>query len=294
MFGLPELPQRWSGDWGEPQPGPRRPAVEVLVPTYRRPSELAVTLSGLAAQTGVTFDVIVSDQGDEPSWEQPAVAAMVRVLRAQGHGIRLEHHLPRRGLAEQRDYLLSLAHAPHVLYLDDDVWLEPGMLARLKEALDESECGLVGAAVQGLSHLEDRRPHEWETFELWEGPPRPERIPRHSQAFERWRLHNAANLSHVAAGLKLTPGDWRLYKIAWVGGCVLFDRRRLLEVGGFGFWDRLPPEHAGEDVVAQTRVMAAYGGAGIIPSGAVHLEAPTTVTERSTEAADFLGVRPEA
>jgi hypothetical protein len=58
----------------------------------------------------------------------------------------------------------------------------------------------------------------------------------------------------------------------------------LDDVGGFSFWTLLPPEHAGEDVVAQWRVMEKYGGAGILPSGAVHLESPTTVVDRRVEA----------
>ena len=59
------------------------------------------------------------------------------------------------------------------------------------------------------------------------------------------------------------------------------DRRRVLvEAGGFDFWQSLPAAHAGEDVAAQWRVMERRGGAGIVPSGAVHLEAPTTVPDR--------------
>jgi hypothetical protein len=37
-------------------------------------------------------------------------------------------------------------------------------------------------------------------------------------------------------------------------------------------------------VAAQLAVMRRYGGAGVLPSGAYHLEAPTTVTEREVEA----------
>jgi hypothetical protein len=69
---------------------------------------------------------------------------------------------------------------------------------------------------------------------------------------------------------------------------VLYDRAALVEVGGFEFWDTLPVGHAGEDVVAQWRVMERFGGAGIVPSGAVHLEAPTTVTDRSVDAPDVV------
>ncbi|HET7724314.1 MAG TPA: hypothetical protein VFK68_06720, partial [Propionibacteriaceae bacterium] len=44
--------------------------------------------------------------------------------------------------------------------------------------------------------------------------------------------------------------------------------------------------------VAQARVMARYGGAGLIPSGAVHLEAPTTVPDREVEARDLVSLDP--
>lgn len=37
-------------------------------------------------------------------------------------------------------------------------------------------------------------------------------------------------------------------------------------------------------MLAQQRVMARRGGAGILPSGAYHLDAPTTVTDRRVDA----------
>jgi hypothetical protein len=267
----------------------REERLDVLIPSYGRSAELAVTLSGLAAQAGVDFGVVIADQNDGAAgWEHPAAMAMVRVLRAQGRPVRLERNLPRRGMAQQRSFLLSRSSAAMVLYLDNDVWLEPDTLHRMVEALAWAGCGFIGSAVQGLSFLQDVRPAEQEPFELWDGRPRPERVRRNGPGFERWTLHNAANLVHVARALRLPPGGWRLYKVAWVGGCVLFDRAKLLACGGFAFWPELPPGHAGEDVVAQFRVMEAYGGAGIIPSGAVHLESETTVTDRSTEAADVV------
>lgn len=281
---------RWSGEWALDPPR-EEAVVDVLIPSFGRPAELAVTLSGLAAQEGVPFRVIVSDQTDDDaaSLGQPAVRAMVRVLEAQGRTVRLERHLPRRGLAEHRNYLLGLAGAPLVLFLDNDVWLEPGSLHRMVRALSAAGCGFIGSAVQGLSYLDDRRPHERTELALWPGDEvLPERIRPNTEGFARWPLHNAANLAHAAAELAIPPGGWRLYRVAWVGGCVLFDRKALLECGGFDFWDRLPPDHAGEDVAAQWRVMERFGGAGIIPSGAVHLEAPTTVTDRAIDAAHVI------
>ncbi|MCS6560703.1 MULTISPECIES: glycosyltransferase family 2 protein [Curtobacterium] len=282
---------RWSGSWAKaPDPADTSTVdVDVLIPTVGRPAELATTLAGLAAQTDVDLRVVLSDQSaDGDAAGAPAVAAMLRVLEAQGRSVTLLTHPERRGLAEHRQFLLDHAEAAAVLFLDDDVWLEPGSIARMLDALRTLGCGFVGSAVQGLSYLQDRRPHETAVFERWDGPVVPEVVRRSTPGFDRWSLHNAANPTHVAADLDLHPGEWVPYRVAWVGACALYDRRALEEVGGFRFWDTLPPEHAGEDVVAQWRVMERFGGAGIMPSGAVHLEAPTTVVDRRVDAPDVV------
>ncbi|MGT2425007.1 glycosyltransferase family 2 protein [Amnibacterium kyonggiense] len=144
--------------------------IDVLLPTSGRVAELAVVLAGLAAQDDPPFRVILSDQSDDHAMaETPAVQAMLRVLRAQGREVRVLRHLPRRGIAEHRAFLLEQASAPYVLFLDDDVWPEPGLLATLHRAIEELGCGLVGSAQQGLSYLEDVRPHEQAPFTAWSG-----------------------------------------------------------------------------------------------------------------------------
>ncbi|MFC0528962.1 glycosyltransferase [Phytohabitans kaempferiae] len=259
--------------------------VDVLIPTRERTAALAATLAGLAAQEGVPFGVVVSDQSDgPPGWADPAVAGMVRVLRHAGHPVLLTRHLPRRGLAEHRAGLLSHSAARYVLCLDDDVWLEPATLGRLVAAIGELRCGFVGNGVHGLSYRDDLRPDSHRQFEEWAGRPEPERIRPDSPKWWRAGLHSAANLLHVTERLRLAPGQWRAYKVSWIGGCVLFDRAKLVASGGFDFWTRLPPDHQGEDAAAQLAVLERYGGAGIVPSGAYHLEVPTTVVDRRVEA----------
>lgn len=291
MQGGPDRVQasrRWSGDWGRPAE-PDAPVVDVLIPTVGRLAELAVTLAGLAAQDDPAFSVLISDQSDDGrALRAPAVVAMVRVLQAQGRRVEVVRHLPRRGLAEHRQFLLEQASAELVLFLDDDVWLEPHSLERMTEAIRTLGCGFVGSAPMGLSFLPDRRPHHQASFERWEGPVRPERVRMDSPAIARASLHGAANLVHVAEHVPVPRDGWVPYKIAWVGACTLFSREALVRCGGFDFWDRLPPVHAGEDVAAQWRVMERYGAAGILPSGAVHLEAPTTVPDRTVEARDVV------
>jgi GT2 family glycosyltransferase len=260
--------------------------VDVLIPTRNRPTELAVTLAGLAAQDGVPgFGVVVSDQSDsEPAYAHPAAATMVRALRHAGHPVLLTRRLPRRGLAEHRAYLLAASAARYVLNLDDDVWLEPGALRRLVTAIEELGCGFVGNGVHGLSYTDDVRPDTHGHYEEWTGRPVPERVRPGTLEWDRARIHSAANLLHVTAAVGLPPGGWRAYKVSWIGGCVLYDRAKLLDSGGFDFWRRVQERHQGEDVAAQLAVLARHGGAGILPSGAYHLETPTTVTERDVEA----------
>ena len=262
-------------------------AVDVLIPTYQRPAPLAVTLTGLLSQTLPDFRVVVSDQSEASAFDAPVVASAVRLLRHSGRQVVLHRHLPRRGLAEQRQFLLSASSAPYVLFLDDDVVMEPDLLQRLLDVIRAQRCGFVGSALIGVSFADDVRPHE-QAVELWDGPVTPEVVGPDTPAWERWRLHNAANILHVGQRLGATAERPLLYKVAWVGGCVLYDRRALLDCGGFSFWSSLPSDHCGEDVVAQQRVMAAHGGCGVLPSGAYHQEVPTTVHDRSADAPHIL------
>jgi GT2 family glycosyltransferase len=276
--------RRTARDWAKPPVFPE-PEIDVLLPTSGRIAELAVVLAGLAAQDDPTFRVTVSDQSDDHAMaEAPAVQAMLRVLEAQGREVRVLRHLPRLGIAEHRAFLLEQATAPYVLFLDDDVWPEPGLLATLHGAIEDLGCGVVGAAQQGLSYIGDERPHEEAPFTAWEQQVEPERLRPDSPGTERWTLHNAANLTHIAARTDLPDAGWLPYRVAWTAGCVLYRRSALLATGGFEFWRDLGPNVGGEDVVAQWRVMERFGGAGVLPSGAVHLESPTTIPDRSVDA----------
>ena len=259
--------------------------VDVLIPTYNRPAALAVTLTALAAQAFVgDLRIIVSDQTERIDVREVGeVQAVVRVLEAGGREVRLLRHVPRRGIAEQRQFLLDQASAPYVLCLDDDIILEPDLIARLAATLDREGCGFVGSAMIGLKYRHVVRPHE-EAIEFWQGSVEPELVTPGSPAWERHKLHNACNLWHVQRRLGLTRATQRTYRVAWIAGCVLYDAQKLRQVGGFSFWHHLPPEHCGEDVLAQLRVMAHFGGCGLAPSGAYHQDLPTTIPDRTYDA----------
>jgi hypothetical protein len=263
-------------------------AIDVLVPTCRRPAALAVTLTGLIGQAFRDFRVVVSDQTEDADpFQHGEVLSAVRVLRLRGHAVELHRHLPRRGMAEQRQFLLDQARAPHALFLDDDLILEPDVVGRLHEVLMRESCGFVGCAPIGPSYVDDVRLVQ-QHIEWWDGPVRPETVGPGTAQWERHHLHSAANLYHVQRRLGLTSAAQRIYKVAWVGACVLYDSAKLRACGGFGFWEHLPAEHCGEDVLAQLRVMDRYGGCGLIPSGVYHQELPTTLPDRRVNAPNVL------
>lgn len=258
--------------------------IDVLIPTRNRPAALAVTLTALGAQTWPSLRIVLADQSDgDGVCAHGEVQAVLRYLSVSGRSVDTFRRPRRRGMAEQRAFLLAQVRSSCCLFVDDDVILEPDLVARLHLVLQEERCGLVGSALHGLSHLGQLRPMQ-EAIEFWEGPVTPETVRPGSPAWARHHLHSAANLFHVQTRLEDGTGTIRRYKIAWVGGCVMFDTAKLRGVGGFDFWRDLPPQHCGEDVLAQQRVMARHGGCAILPSGAYHMELPTTITARAIDA----------
>lgn len=272
---------------GLPADVPR--SVDVLLPTCDRPAALAVVLTALLGQTSdpglPSLRVIVADQSVQPVADDPVVAGVLRVLRYTGVDVLVLRRPRRLGIAENRQALLDAAAAEVLVCLDDDVVLAPGALCRGLGALVRHDAGLVGLAAAGLSHLHDVRPQEWASFERVTGRPGSERVRKDTPGWARWRLHNAANSAHLAE--RHPPGageEVTAYRIAWSAGCWLARRADVLAVGGWAFWTDLPREHRAEDLVVQLRLQDRRGAVGVLPSGAFHLELPTTLARRDADA----------
>lgn len=255
------------------------PKVSVLIPTWNRYEALAVTLTSLVGQSFRDFEVIISDQTPEDTRRLAVIATPLRVLAKHQIQTTYLDNSPPRGMAQQRQFLLDHAQGSYALFLDDDVLLEPFVLRELVTVLDQEKCGFAGSAVIGLSFSHDFRPDQ-QHIELWNTPVTPEAIRPGDQKWQRYVLHNAANILHVQEQRHADPDNPQLYKVAWVGGCVLYDTQKLQQAGGFEFWREIPEEHCGEDVMAQLKVMEEFGGCGVLPSGAYHLELPTTLPDR--------------
>jgi glycosyltransferase involved in cell wall biosynthesis len=261
-------------------------SLDVLIPTCERKTALAITLTSLVGQSFQDFNIIISDQTEGESYFNTSeFKTLFRWFQESGKKVQAFTHLPRQGMAEQRHFLLSQAEAPYVLYLDDDLLLGSQVVERMIRTLTKEKCGFVGCAPIGLSHLDDVRPEE-QRVEFWKGRVKPETVDPRLGAWQRHKLHNAANLYHLQQNYPYKKV--RKYKVAWVGACVMYDRVKLLEVGGFSFWPQLPSNHAGEEVYVQNLLMRRYGGCAIIPSEVYHLELPTKVKDRRANATELL------
>lgn len=266
--------------------------VDVLIPTLARKTGLAITLTSLLGQTFRDFDVIVADQTPEAEAYLDSIEVRSLLDALRWHGRRVETHRrpQRRGMAEQREFLLGRARAPYVHFLDDDVLLDPPVMERMVRVIRQDRCGFVGCAAAGLSFLDDVRPQE-QAVELWEGPVRAEPVDPEAPPWTRHLANRAANPLHLERRL-IRGGEVLRYKVCWIGGAnVLYDRAKLLQVGGFSFWRELPPEHAGEEVLAQLLLLHAHGGCGLLPCGTYHLCLPTKVPDRRRNAVELLGRR---
>jgi glycosyltransferase involved in cell wall biosynthesis len=262
--------------------------ITILIPTYHRPEALSILLTSLYFQTEKEFKIIISDQSEDNCNENStSLQTVINLHRTRGTSVTILKNLPTRGLAHQRQFLLDHADSKYCLYLDDDLILESFVIKNLKDVLIKEQCGFTGNAVIGLSFLNDERPDE-QVLELWEEKVIPETIEPGTEEWQRYKLHNAANIFHLQRHKRFHPESPVSYKIAWVGGCVMYDTEKLRAVGGFSFWKDLPVKHCGEDVLAQLRVMKKYGGCGVVPSGVYHQELETTVPDRRVNAPEYL------
>lgn len=264
--------------------------ISVLIPTYNRPEALAVTLTSLCFQIEKDFDIIISDQSpSDVISKDVSIQTVISLLENKGNKVLTLRNIPPKGLAQQRQFLLDRSHTKFSFFIDDDLILEPYVMRNLKKVLEEEGCGFAGSAVIGLSYKNDVRPHQ-QNVEFWEGDVQPEIVLPKGLNWERYQIHNAANILHLQEKFRTDPDSPKKYKVAWVGGCVMYDTAKLRNVGGFGFWKELPQNHCGEDVLAQLRIMKRYGGCGVLPSGVYHQELETTVQDREINAPEYLQI----
>jgi len=91
----------------------------VVVPTYRRPGYLEVTLDSLRRQgTRTPYEILVVDDGGDDSTAE----------LAERFGARLVRHAEHRGANPARMTGVRESEAPLLVFIDDDVFAPPGWL----------------------------------------------------------------------------------------------------------------------------------------------------------------------
>ncbi|MBK8900856.1 MAG: glycosyltransferase family 2 protein [Anaerolineaceae bacterium] len=119
------------------------PTVSIIIPTYNRRAFLCETLDSLAQQRFPkhNFEVIVVDDGSMDGTEAVAAKTFPFTLRYFWQ--------PNQGDAEARNLGVNHSQADILVFLDDDILVEPDYLAHLVEAHNAS----TNRIVVGTEHL---------------------------------------------------------------------------------------------------------------------------------------------
>ncbi|NJR50948.1 MAG: glycosyltransferase family 2 protein [Leptolyngbyaceae cyanobacterium CSU_1_3] len=129
------------------------PFISVIVPTYGREEPLQTTLLDILKQDYPHFEVIVVDQTQS---HQPKIQACLDGLAQEGK-IRL-FKVNWASLPGARNYAVKQAKGDVLLFLDDDVLLEPTFLAAHAKNYDRPEVGGVAGRVFDRMKLADFQP----------------------------------------------------------------------------------------------------------------------------------------
>jgi len=116
--------------------GTTTPAVSVCIPTFNSERYLSKALTSIAAQGFGDYEVIaVDDCSSDGTWE---------ILNAvEDSRYRIFRNPRNLGRVKNTNRTLRLARGTFVKILHPDDWLDPHCLARMKEAADQFESGLV-------------------------------------------------------------------------------------------------------------------------------------------------------
>lgn len=132
--------------------------VALVIPTYNRDDILIDTLKGVFSQNPPADEVLVIDQSQEHTHE---VQSQLDTWHKEGQ-IHYLHQSP-PNLPSARNRALRETSCDVVIFIDDDVKLEPGFVkAHRKNYVDNQKVvAVAGRAVQRLPWLNVKRPAQW-------------------------------------------------------------------------------------------------------------------------------------
>lgn len=231
--------------------------MSVVMPTYNRPEHVAEAFDSLLSQEVSPDEVLVVDDSTD---DRVAELVRVRSQRFLGEGISLRHmRNPReRGASAARNVGLEHTASEIVLFMDDDVVLEPGYLGAVLAVYDAHP---DAAGVQGHMY-------------------------RYGDGYDVHGVYNALrkafSLTYATErGCEVLRSFKATYPVrvegvepcGWLSGTNQTYRRSAL--GGLRFDERLKRYSLGEDMDLSFNVARQSGGRLYIAQGArlVHKEA---------------------
>jgi glycosyltransferase involved in cell wall biosynthesis len=156
------------------------PDAAVVVPTRNRAWLLREFLPSLANQRGVrSYEVIIVNNGSEDDTR----LVVAEAARRWPHVRILEE--PRLGAAHARHAGAVAARSPLLLFIDDDMWVEPQVLAE-HVRLHREQPGIC--VLGNVRSVPSRRPFERMMAYVYDGP-RSRLAGREPSAFDCWGGH---------------------------------------------------------------------------------------------------------
>jgi GT2 family glycosyltransferase len=206
------------------------PSLSVVICTKDRPEPLWCCLESLATQTHRARELIVVDASLVPSVD--AVDAFAR----QSPECQVQHLRAAPGLPRQRNVGVRAASCEVIVFLDDDVVLEPGYLAGIARVYAENGAGDIGGV--GGAQVPDPTPQE----------------PWLRRAAGRLFLLNGYGRGVVkrSGRVEYALSPARSLEVDFLSGCNMSFRRVVFDT--FAFDERLAGYALGEDLQFSYRV----------------------------------------
>lgn len=186
------------------------PLISVIIPTYGREEPLKDTIVDVLQQDYPHYEVIVVDQTPV---HQPEIQAFLDQKSSEGK-IRL-FKLQWASLPGARNFAVRRAKGEILLFLDDDVKLEPGFLSAHAKNYDRAEVGAVAGRVFDRMKLSDHAPG----LEIQDLPP---------EAFDPGIAWYHINLVHTV----------KPQRVLSARGCNMSYRREIFEKHDLWFDER--------------------------------------------------------
>ena len=117
--------------------------ITVVIPTLERSECLRVCIEDLLAQNYAPIEILIVDQSAEPD-------EYMRGLARRSEAVSY-HHVAFQSLPKARNYGWRHARYDAILYLDDDIRCQPGLIAGHARSLQGAGVGVVGGGVDELS-----------------------------------------------------------------------------------------------------------------------------------------------